>query len=55
MAIKRHLTERTTGLKQALATWLREPSEGNAAGGVPGGIIAIVIILWLLFSGGRRN
>lgn len=25
MAIKRHLTERTTGLKQALATWLREP------------------------------
>lgn len=25
MAIKRHLTERTTGLKQALSTWLREP------------------------------
>jgi SNF2 family DNA or RNA helicase len=25
MAIKRHLNERTTGLKQALASWLREP------------------------------
>lgn len=25
MAIKRHLSERHTGLKQALATWLREP------------------------------
>lgn len=25
MAIKRHLTERTTGLKQALTSWLKEP------------------------------